>query len=447
MQTNYGPYYAFESMYDTGGHSTDPSAEGAVLAGMTKNPDGKVVTDLIVMSHGWNNNIDEARSLYQDFFQSLASVCGNGFIAGRNPLVVGIFWPSMRFTDAQLIPGGAASLGDQLDAQLNAQLDAFQVLFGADPTAKAKIDHARAQIPKLELSQSAQNDFVFTLKSLVPLPRGPADEGLDEARRSLDAAGVDGSTILARLGQPIGPTLPTPGTLATGGAASIGSVFSSVKNAASNFLNVMTYYTMKDRAGIVGSTGVASLLSRILQSSAADPNYRVHLIGHSFGGRLVTAAANAQATGAPVIHSMNLLQAAYSHYGLAKKWNGTDDGAFRSIVDDRKVANIMITHSVHDLAVGLAYPMASRLMGQVAAAIIGGPTDIYGGMGRNGAQSPQSTQEAYFDKLLPVGGSYQALPAGKSIRNVNGDGPSPSIDSHGDVRKPEVAHAVRDTMI
>jgi hypothetical protein len=83
--------------------------------------------------------------------------------------------------------------------------------------------------------------------------------------------------------------------------------------------------------------------------------------------------------------------------------------------------------------------MASRIMNQVAAAL-GDANDKFGGMGRNGAQH---TPEAFDDTLLPVGGKYQPLPSGKTIRNLNGDGPSPqpTITSHGDVAKPEIAWA------
>ena len=49
---------------------------------------------------------------------------------------------------------------------------------------------------------------------------------------------------------------------------------------------------MKERAGKVGRGGVNPLLREI---RAAAPDLRVHLVGHSFGGRLVTAAAMGRA--------------------------------------------------------------------------------------------------------------------------------------------------------
>ena len=53
-------------------------------------------------------------------------------------------------------------------------------------------------------------------------------------------------------------------------------------------LNFATYYQMKERAGTVGAGGLNPLLREL---RAAAPDLRIHLVGHSFGGRLVTAAA------------------------------------------------------------------------------------------------------------------------------------------------------------
>lgn len=72
-----------------------------------------------------------------------------------------------------------------------------------------------------------------------------------------------------------------------GGAAGLGDVFSGIKAAALRVLNYATYYLMKERAGVVGRDGVCKVVSKIV---ATSPKLRVHLIGHSFGGRVVAAA-------------------------------------------------------------------------------------------------------------------------------------------------------------
>jgi pimeloyl-ACP methyl ester carboxylesterase len=193
---------------------------------------------------------------------------------------------------------------------------------------------------------------------------------------------------------------------------------------------------MKERAGIVGAVGLMPLIAKLRN---ANPNVRIHLVGHSFGGRLVTSAANALPgrTWGQEASSMTLLQAAFSHFGLASNYAQTGlNGAFQAVVSDPNVAGeIAITFTKADEAVGLAYPLASRLFNQVASAI-GDPTDLYGGIGRNGALS---TPEAVMDQLRPAGHAYTALPAGRRVRNLLADG---IIHDHGDVKGVEVAYVV-----
>lgn len=434
--TNYGIYPAFDLLYDTTGNPVDANAE-AVLTNWLGSAPGNATTDLILISHGWNNDISEARQLYADFFAAVGSVQKNQNVAQDRKFAIGaIFWPSKHFADSDLIPGGAASLSPSVESQLNVQLDQLKVILAADPTAAAKIEHARDQIPKLEVSQSAQDDFVFALVSAVPAPRNERDEGLDDSMAALKAGAVLGHTVLDRLSAPDFPAFPLPDD-SGGHALGLGGIVSGITSAASRLANYFTYYTMKDRAGIVGRTGVRQL---ILDLQSAAPQLRIHLIGHSFGGRLVTAAANSL-TAQRSIATMVLLEAAYSHNGLARNWDGQgNDGAFRSVLATPKINGItLITHSVNDTAVGIAYPLASRIMNQVAAGL-GGPDDKFGGMGRNGAQH---TPESIDSFLLGVGVAYDPMPAGMTIRNLNGDGPTPkpTISSHGDVAKPEIAWA------
>ncbi len=455
MLTQYGGFPAFEIMYDAGGHLVDATAESEA-AQYLGTGDGRAVTDLLVISHGWNNDIAEARALYGAFFNALRQVRPAVALPNRSFGVIALFWPSKRFADPAQIPGGAAGL-DSGVAGLGAQLDHIALMFDADPAVSAKIAHAKSLLPLLAQSMTAQDDYVATLTSLTPLPRYETDEGLDDAR--IHIAQTPGHVILQRLATPFVPvTPPKPGTggaaaLGTaaprsewGAAAGLGGLLGGVVSAAANLGDLLTYYTMKDRSGIVGRTGGVATITR-LQScrGAREPN--VHLIGHSFGGRLVTSIANALPAGAAVA-SLTLLEAAYSHNGIAQNWDQQQhDGSFRAVLSGKKVAGpILITHSEHDTAVGVAYPIASRAMNQAASALVGGPTDIYGGMGRNGAQhTPEVADGPRHDFLLqPVGGTYPALDLATTwVRNLNGDGPEPlpTIAGHGDVAKPEIAYA------
>ena len=76
----------------------------------------------------------------------------------------------------------------------------------------------------------------------------------------------------------------------------------------------------------------------------------------------------------------------------------------------------------------------ANVIANQAAANIGDKNDLYGGMGRNGAQH---TPEAIDAFLLPAGSAYQLQPG--SIYNLNAD---TFIMDHGDVARNEVAHVL-----
>ena len=210
-----------------------------------------------------------------------------------------------------------------------------------------------------------------------------------------------------------------------------------VKAAARRLANYVTYLTMKERAGTVGLGGVGALLGLI---RAKNSVIKIHLVGHSFGGRLVTAAASTFAPGTPDV-SMTLLQAAYSHNGLGANYDGKKhDGFFRSVLKDKRISGpVLITHTKNDWAVGIAYPLASRVSRDTAAAI-GDENDPYGGMGRNGAQHTPEVATP-LGTLLPLGRKY-ALKPGK-VHNLRADD---YINDHGDVTGPEVAYAFLNGM-
>ena len=93
-------------------------------------------------------------------------------------------------------------------------------------------------------------------------------------------------------------------------------MFSGIKAGATRFLNYLTYYEMKARAGTVGK-GVGQLLDKL-----GPAVQRIYIIGHSFGCRVVSAAAMASTT--PKIQSMALLQAAFSHNSFSANFDDPD---------------------------------------------------------------------------------------------------------------------------
>lgn len=386
-------------------------------------------TDVIVVSHGWNNTQGDARALYERLTDSIVAVRPR--VPGadsRRFVVVGILWPSIQWAPPEN-DGAGAGVGDaatQLETELARQI--------SDPKLRAKL---LALVPRLETSSEARRKFVELLRA--KLPAGATDDddpdSAPEALRDADpqavleaaSGSVDDDAAPAAVGgagsiDPAG--LPALDETGAGAGFSLGGIL----DAARNILNVTTYYTMKERSGVVGTKGVAKLLEKL---HAEREDARLHLVGHSFGGRAVTAAA--LATKAPVA-SVSLLQAAYSHYGMAQSWDGAGtNGAFWKV--PKKVAGpVIITFTRNDKAVGLAYPVASRIARQIGAGL-GEADDKYGGIGRNGALK---TPAALPSGTLHAVGKPYAFRRGK-VSSLDAD---EFIKDHGDVTGREVGYAV-----
>ncbi len=399
-------------------------------------------TDLVLFAHGWNNDMADARELYTNLFSQLGA-----FTTGTKPqgmadrkfAAAAVLWPSKKFTDEELIPGGgAAALGSREKTIIRARLKDLAkepVRLGKTQPVSAvkakKIARAEALLKTIENDPKAQEAFVKIVRSLLSDKAAHADDG------TKDLFKISERKLLDNLQQPvtIGPAPGAGGaagfsTLAAGDAGGAADLGDSVLSGIRRLMNMTTYYQMKERAGTVGVNGVAPLIRKLRQTL---PALRIHLAGHSFGGRVMTAAADA-AGGVDKIDSLTLLQAAYSHNGLAAKFDGKSDGFFRKVVTGKKVRGpILITCTRNDKAVGIAYPLASRLGGQNAAAF-GDENDPYGGIGRNGAVK---TPEAVNGLLQAANASYQF--AGGSIYNLNADA---VITGHSDICKPQVAWAM-----
>lgn len=443
-----------EVEFDKDGQFIHPDQETAILSFLT-GAQGAGTTDILLLSHGWNNNIPEARKLYSDFLSFLQA---DPLIQNRKLIAIGILWPSKRFDDADLIAGGAAGL-DQGPSipQLHQQIDRLKDLL-PNPTSQSSLDSARQLLDKLEADPKARTQFVQLLGNAMQPELDPAQRTPDEGTRQLTDV-EDATSLLTSLAQPIGPQsnvngggaaalgslngpLETPGASLTGlgrGAAGIGDLFGNIKQGALRLLNLVTYSTMKDRAGKIGRNSVNPLLSRIQRALPAHEAIRFHLVGHSFGGRVVTAAAD----GPNPIHVDNLflLQGAYSHNGLSSDFDGRGTkGFFESVVSNKKVAGrILITHSIHDRAVGLAYPLVSRLNHQDASDV-GDANDRFGGIGANGALHVPGAKNL---PLLAAAATYDFGSGPSPVFNFNSDA---FISGHSDVARPETAHLLASAM-
>ncbi|WP_029432385.1 alpha/beta fold hydrolase [Blastococcus sp. URHD0036] len=421
----------FDVEFTRRGTVHDPGQVRALLDGLS------AASDLLVLAHGWNNDMAEAQELYDALLGNLRRLRQPTSGPGSRIAVLRVFWPSKRFADADLVPGGGAASTDAENQA--ALLDALTALkhdpdrlgqSGEDPVRAAAIDRAIALVDDLDGSDDARREFVLRIRAVLD----PDQVHEDDASREFFE--LEPEELFDRFGQAVPLELEVDqggaADVDAGGAAFLGDLLSGTRAAARRIANFATYYQMKVRAGAVGSGGVATTLVRVRER---DPALAVHLVGHSFGGRLVTAAAAQQDPGgAPV--TLSLLQAAFSHNGLAEKFDGVRDGAFRTVLRDQRISGpILITHTKRDKAVGIAYPLASRIASDNSSGL-GDRKDPYGGMGRNGALHTPEVDDSVAE-LGDDGYSYDFVPG--RVHNLDADA---TIRSHGDVTSPAVANVV-----
>jgi hypothetical protein len=428
------PFFPVEFTKD--GEVANQAQADAVLAGLQATQ----ATDLIVLSHGWNNDMADARDLYQRFLAEVRPLLDGPQpalnLSTRRFAVLGILWPSKKFAEAELIPSGAASLDSPItNDMLKAELERLKGTFDA-PDADEKLTQAQALIPKLANQASAQAEFADLLRGVLP-PATQLDTDASEAFQRMDGEELfdclNKASPADTLNLPVGMDSTTGSMPDAGHASGIGSsLFGGVKAAAMKVLNLTTYYQMKNRAGVVGQGAVNPLLRRVRTEM---PPVRLHLVGHSFGCRLLSAAtAGADAADSVHVNSMTLLQGAFSHFGFSDKYDKAGNaGFFRRVLGDGLVLGpIVVSHTRNDSAVGTMYPLASRLAGQQASAI-GDADDQYGGLGSNGAQK---TPEANNGPMQEVGFAYEFSPG--KVYNLQADN---IISGHSDISHPQTAYA------
>ena len=405
------------------GALADPADERALTAA----PRWSAMREVIVFSHGWNNDQEEAEHLYERFLGHLRTVLGR---PGSRPAseigVVGVIWPSKLWADDGAGGGGGAAALDAppSDAQRVRHLKGAFDAPGADRTL--------AKMGKLLEEQPADADalrrFHALLAELMGDPEESAPEDVDDVLLTEDPL-----KLFERLGTSAAVAAPAD----QGGAAGVGDAFGSLWSGAREALRSATYWQMKARAGRVGREGLGPLIARWW---AAVPDLRVHLIGHSFGARLVSYSLAGLAPAGPMasspIGSLLMLQGAFSHYAFTAHLPQRDGHGALAGLETRVDGPIVVTHTLADLALANLYTTASLAAGDDAAAVADRLTR-WGAMGHDGAQDV----DAGAAMAGPVGTAY-ALTRGAFV-NVDcnavirtGGG---AAGAHSDLFHPELA--------
>jgi hypothetical protein len=404
------------------------------------------LTDVIVLAHGWNNDRRIANELYARFF---------GLLAGQLPAearvgLAGVVWPSQLWADEPIpdfaAPGraadGTAGLGDAAadpapaDPTLDAAtLDRLRSLF---PAAAAPLDKMAQLLagPPTDAALAEFHRCLGEFSRLAAAGTGADDGEGDKAGAQLPSGEPrmlldDHRTLFERYRD----ALVNAGVAADdgGGAAGLGDQLSGLLKGAKEALRQATYWQMKNRAGAVGRAGLGPLVGQLPDA------VRAHLVGHSFGARLVSFAL-AGLPAAASVRSVTLLQGAFSHWAFASPlpFDASRSGALAGMLA-RIDGPLAACFSVHDSAVGAFYPLAS-FAAQEDSAAAQDATFRWGGMGADGAQGVGAVVEG----IRASGGRYGFAPG--TALNIDASevvsrGGPPS-GAHSDIVHPEVTWVV-----
>ncbi|MGK5637540.1 serine-threonine protein kinase [Streptomyces sp. URMC 126] len=415
----------------------EPGERDALLQGAA---DGRL-TDVIVFAHGWNNTRATATALYRRFFTPFPTLLDTLAAPAGPPRVgyVGVVWPSLRFADeappflaAPPVPPDGPVAGPGLPPGTR---EALALVF---PGREAVIGRLAELAERQPEDRARLEEFTGLVRTLVnPRPReaereGSADDAWTrdtESEPMVPAMFTDSAVeVCGRFATALESTgaVPAPGLF--------GGALGRVWRGALELLRQGTYWEMKRRAGVVGRQGLGPVAGEL-----AGRGPRVHLVGHSFGARLVAFALGGLPDGVRVA-SLTLLQGAFSHYAFAPRLPfAPRRGGVLHDLTDRVEGPLVCCHSRHDTALGTLYPLASRLAGD-ADSLLGVDTTRWGALGYDGARevpgcAARTLAEALADGLPP--GGCVNVDASEVVRTGG-----PPSGAHSDICHEELARVV-----
>jgi hypothetical protein len=419
---------------------------------------GSGVEHLFVFSHGWGTSQQHATRLYNAMFP-LIRAAAHGVLS--NAGFAGIYWPSLWFPPAPAtVPAGAgtgaagAAAATQSAGSAAVPLNAgTAAVTGAEIAASLQdgyadadqrkaitqigdlIDQGEAMLTQ-NAPEAAQEQLITEISQLIgSLAPSWQDAATEDRGETRILTTTDPKTDYPAIAAQFGTTPP-------GGATQgIGNWFGSAINGAKDAVRALSFWTMKTRAGTIGQTGLGPLLADLHQKA---PAVRVHLVGHSFGARLVSFAL--AGLGSPAdspVRSVTLLQGAFSHWsfsGGADNPFGAPGGLYTR--NDRVNGPLVATFSGFDWAVGVWYPRAaflvqSNLQGE-------DPVSRWGGLGADGFQPAGAATTVSMpaggglDYPFTPGGFYR-VDANQVIDNTTNESFS---GAHSDIQKAPVAQLI-----
>jgi hypothetical protein len=247
------------------------------------------VTDVFFLSHGWQGDIPAAIDQYDRWVRAMAQQTDDRKAArlrypGFRALIVGLHWPSKPWGDERLLPPPASGLlsddaGAAAAASIDGMIDVWADRLADTPAARAALGTILRSAGRDEEADSLPDDVCKAYEILrveagltrdgdMMPPAAAGSEAWDPRAVYGEMRGADHDGFAGLLGGGTGNTAPFDNILTP--------------------LRQLSFWKMKDRARSFGETGAADML-RLLQGAAPEST-RFHLMGHSFGCIVVSAA-------------------------------------------------------------------------------------------------------------------------------------------------------------
>jgi hypothetical protein len=392
------------------------------------------VTNVFFFCHGWKGDVPAAKEQYGLWIKAFANAGDRAkadtVFPNFRPLVIGLHWPSLPFGDEEVgaasFAAGAAVLG--ADALLQTYLERL----GDSPKIRGPleiiIEEARRNSSPDELPDHVRKAYL-DLNEALGLKSDGVDAPPDADREGFDPE--DSFEAGNEAGNADGPAS------FGGGGIDLGGLLGPLRQ--------LSYWTMKKRARTIGEGGMHDFLKN-LQTATADSQTKIHLMGHSFGTIVVSGMLGGPDAAGQLprpVDSVALVQGAVSLWCYAGNipFDGAGQGYFSRILADKKVRGpIVTTQSKHDNAVGVLYPLASRIKGSSNFA---NAFPKFGAIGAFGLQGVPDSSRSEL-KMLGASDAYQIEPS--KIYNVDGSQFIAHMDgvsgAHSDIAGPEVAHLI-----
>jgi len=182
------------------------------------------------------------------------------------------------------------------------------------------------------------------------------------------------------------------------------SMLSEDSRSVVNFVEAASFFTMEYRADDVGQTGGYALIRLLLESRKGTAPFRFHLLGHSFGCRVVLSTLQQLTADAATLALATLAVQPCSDPSCRRLRFIAPGKLYQDILSSFPNLKMLATTSANDQALNKWYPAAQKL-----AHLFRDPVPALGAEGFAGNPAPGAIQS------IAIGPGSVPAPAGKFV--------------------------------